>query len=193
MKKLTCISFMFAAALAQSAWADAVVEHKPLDMKYDSIATDVRPAAMAHTCALKIIPVVDERQNKDTLGVNITSPLLSGDAAAWATAGLQNLSDFGFRVTKPDAADGQAAITLTPKIIRAYTWQVGMKLFGTVVLKMDYTRPDGKVESRTYRSSGDKTNMWGADSEYVTTLNYALNNLLRKVATDLDKECGLKA
>ncbi|PFH11432.1 hypothetical protein BCF11_3878 [Collimonas sp. PA-H2] len=190
MKKITCIALMFAALATQSALA-AEGERQPLSMNYDSVAADVRPVPVAHACMLKVLPVVDERLNKDTLGVNLTNPLISGDAAGWATAGLQNLSDFGFLIEKTGVTDGQARITLSPKIIRAYTWQVGLKLFGTVVIKMDYTRPDGKVESKTYRASGDKTNMWGADAEYVTTLNYALNNLLRKVAVDLDKQCGL--
>jgi len=192
MKKITCIALMFAALAARSALA-AEGERQPLSMTYDPVAADIRPVPVAHACMLKVLPVADERLNKDTLGVNLTNPLISGDAAGWATAGLQNLSDFGFRIEKTGTTDGQARITLAPKIIRAYTWQVGMKLFGTVVIKMDYARPDGKIESKTYRASGDKTNMWGADAEYVTTLNYALNNLLRKVAVDLDKQCGLTA
>jgi hypothetical protein len=31
--------------------------------------------------------------------------------------------------------------------------------------------------------------MWGADSEYATTLNYGLNNLLPVLATDLVALC----
>ena len=191
MKKITCISLLLVTLAAQSALAATEGERQPLSMTYDAVAVDVRPVPVAHTCMLNVLPAIDGRLNKDTLGVNQANPLISGDAAAWATSGLQNLTEFGFKIQKTGAAGDQARITLSPKIIRAYTWQVGLKLFGTVVIKMDYTRPDGKVESKTYRASGDKTNMWGADAEYVTTLNYALNNLLGKVAVDLNKQCGL--
>jgi hypothetical protein len=164
----------------------------PLSMKYDPSLYETPPVKSDAACALKLMPVVDARLNRDTLGTNRGLPLLSGDAGQWATAGLQNLESFGFTVGMANAGAKQNNITLSPKITRAYTWQVGMKLFGTVVIKMDYLLPDGRIESRTFRASGNKNNMWGADDEYMTTLNYALNTLLKQVAADVGKQCASK-
>jgi hypothetical protein len=176
---------------AQSA---APAKDEPLSMKYDAVANDVPFVQLRNACAIRLAPVVDARMNKETLGINFGSALLSGDAAAWSTEGLKNLSRFGFKVESVDA--GVAAgngLTLSPQITRAYTWQIGVKLFGTVVVKIDYLKPDGSVEHKTYRASGHKINMWGANYEFMDTLNYAFNNLLRNVATDAEKRCGQRA
>jgi len=163
----------------------------PLSMKYDAMAHDIAPVRSRTNCPVRLVSVVDARMNKDTLGTNFANPLLSGDAGAWATTGLQNLKAFGFPVEVVAASDLRAGgITMAPRITRAYTWQVGLKLFGTVALKVDYVLPSGATESKTFRASGDKTNMWGADDEFMVTLNYAFNNLLKKVAADLEKRCG---
>jgi len=181
---------------AQSVWAQAGAPEKiqPLSMKYDATSHDVPPKRVKSACAIKLTPVVDARQNKETVGANyIYRPLLSGDAGAWATSGMQNLKVFGFTVDMATDADRTGALSVASRITRAYTWQVGMKLYGTVVVKVDYQLPGGRTESKTYRATGDKTNMWGADDEYMATLNYAFNNMLPKIAADLEKHCGGKA
>jgi hypothetical protein len=164
---------------------------KPLSMKYDSIAFDTKPQVLQKACAIRLMPAVDGRLNKETLGTNGGTPLLSGDAAGWITEGLMNLKAFGFSVVSASDQNRQAgSLTISPTITRAYTWFVGMKLFGTVVMKVDVQMPNGTIEHKTYRASGDKTNMWGADDEFMTTLNYSLNNLLTKMAGDMENRCG---
>jgi hypothetical protein len=179
---------MFAIA-SSNAQTQAI---EPLSMKYNAQMFDVPPVRSKTNCPVKLVSVVDARMNKDTLGTNFANPLLSGDAGPWATAGLQNLKAFGFPVEMITAANPQAgSITIASRITRAYTWQVGMKLFGTVAVKVDYVFPSGARESKTFRANGDKTNMWGADDEFMVTLNYAFNNLLSKIAVDLEKRCGM--
>lgn len=202
MKK-TCMSALVLALAAIGAIGNAQAQtpaqpaapakDEPLSMKYDAVANDVPFIQLRKACAIRLMPVVDARMNKETLGINFGSALLSGDAAAWSTEGLRNLSNFGFKVENAKADDGKTGLTLSPQITRAYTWQIGLKLFGTVVVKIDYLRPDGSVEHKTYRASGHKINMWGADYEFMTTLNYAFNNLLRHVAEDVEKQCGQHA
>ncbi|MFL9922624.1 hypothetical protein PQR62_00005 [Herbaspirillum lusitanum] len=177
---------------AQTAPA-APAGDQPLSMKYDAVANDIPFAPLKNACAIRMLPVVDARPNKETLGANFGAALLSGDAAAWSADALQNLSQFGFKVETIKVADGRPGLTLLPQITRAYTWQIGVKLFGTVVVKVDYLKPDGSVESKTYRASGNKINMWGADYEFMTTLNYAFNNLLRTMASDVEKRCAKQA
>lgn len=192
MRRLILSAAMIASIISlQSSFAQSQpsVQIQPLSMKYDATAFDTPPVARRKACAIRLMPTVDARLNKDTLGTNFSNPLLSGDAGAWATAGLMNLKAFGFHTDLANDANRQDSITLSSKITRAYTWQVGLKLFGTVVIKVDYKLPNDTIETITYRASGNKTNMWGADDEYMTTLNYSLNNLLQKIASDIEKRC----
>lgn len=177
-------------AHAQAPGAAVPPKNEPLSMKYSAVTNDLPFKTLPNACAVRLAPVVDARQNKDTLGANAGMALLSGDAGAWSTDGLRNLSTFGFKVedVKSDVANN-GVLTLEPQIIRAYTWQIGLKLFATVVVKMNYLKADGSVEHKTYRASGNKTNMWGANYEFMDALNYAFNNFLRDLATDVEQRC----
>jgi hypothetical protein len=99
--------------------------------------------------------------------------------------------DYGYPVVRVDAGtmptDG---LLVKTSVTRAYTWQVGLKIFGMIALKAQFVDKNGSVlQDKYYRAHGDKTNMWGASSEFVTTLNYGLNNLLRVMAEDLTSLC----
>ena len=59
-----------------------------------------------------------------------------------------------------------------------------------IALKAQFVGKDGVLQDKYYRAHGDKTNMWGASSEYLTTLNYGVNNLLRVMADDLVRLCA---
>jgi len=58
-----------------------------------------------------------------------------------------------------------------------------------VALKAQFIDQNGVLQEKYYRAHGDKTNMWGAVSEYITTLNYGLNNMLPVLAKDLVSLC----
>jgi hypothetical protein len=80
-------------------------------------------------------------------------------------------------------------LAIKTTLTRAYTWQIGLKIFSMVALKAEFVDRNGLLQQKYYRAHGDKTNMWGADSEYLTTLNYGLNNLLPALAQDLVSLC----
>jgi hypothetical protein len=65
-----------------------------------------------------------------------------------------------------------------------------MRINAAVAMDMDFTLPSGQRFTRKYRASASKNNWAGATGEYMTTLNYALNNVLGKLANDLQKMCG---
>lgn len=67
-----------------------------------------------------------------------------------------------------------------------------MRINGVVAMDARLTTPAGKQIDRKYRASGSKTNMVGAVDEYMTTLNYAMNNLLAQLAADLQGICAGK-
>jgi hypothetical protein len=162
----------------------------PLEMKYDASAREKPTVKRQDTCPIHIVRTQDERQNKETLGATFRGALMSGDAGLWMSEGLVQLKEFGFTV---DEVNGEAApsdgLTVKTAVTRAYTWHVGIKIFGMVAMKAKFYDKNGVLQEKYYRAHGDKTNMWGADPEYVTTLNYALNNLLPAMADDLVLLC----
>ena len=81
-------ALVLASPLAFSSDANAT---PPMDLKYDWNARERPVAPVAGTCALRILPPVDERQNKETIGAGFGGPLLTGEAGRWVADGLLRL------------------------------------------------------------------------------------------------------
>lgn len=176
-------------ALAQAQEATAPADER-IPLAYEATARESQATVHKGTCPVRVLPTEDQRQNKLTIGAYMGGPLLTTDASPWLTDGLLHLKDFGYAVERTDGAQPPAeGLLVTTAVTRAYTWQVGLKIFGMLALKAQFVDKDGKVTDKYYRAHGDKTNMWGAKGEYVTTLNYGLNNLLRVMAEDLAQLC----
>lgn len=190
---------MLCAATASAATPDAAPDAaipagfgEKADMKYDALAAEnpIR-AFQTGTCEVHLMPAVDARQNKETIGATISGALLADDVSPWMTEGLGHLKDYGYAVSDipagaPTPAQG---VTLRASVTRAFTWQIGLKLFSMVAVKAEFIDRNGVLETKYYRAHGDKTNVWGANAEYVTTLNYGLNNMLPFIARDLQSLC----
>jgi hypothetical protein len=185
-------------AACSTAWAQANVaqaaEPVPTPLVYDAVAREGAPTRRQDTCTLLIATPNDLRQNKETIGAYPRGPLLTGDPRAWISEGLMHLRDFGFSVQPAQAITVPTeGLLVKTTLTRAYTWQVGIKLFGMIALKAQFVDKNGVLLDKYYRAHGDKTNMWGAESEFHTTLNFGLNNLLREMAEDLSSLCkGVK-
>jgi hypothetical protein len=197
MTKTTTLIASLAALLfgnAAVAAADSATESgEKVEMKYDAAASETGAKPFrAGTCALRIVRTVDARQNKETIGQSMSGALLAGDIGPWMTEGLGHLRDFGYAVSAAspgDAAPAADGVTIRTSVTRAYTWQIGLKIFSMVAVKAEFLDHNGVLQQKYYRAHGDKTNMWGAKDEHVTTLNYGLNNLLPFVARDLQSLC----
>lgn len=192
----TLIASLTALLLGNAAVAatDSATESgERVEMKYDAAASETGAKPFrAGTCALRIVRTVDARQNKETIGQSMSGALLAGDIGPWMTEGLGHLRDFGYVVSTASPADAAPAadgVTIRTSVTRAYTWQIGLKIFSMVAVKAEFLDRNGVLQQKYYRAHGDKTNMWGAKDEYVTTLNYGLNNLLPFVARDLQSLC----
>ncbi len=202
MSILKRVRFFVAAAIpvvaGSTVWAQANVapaaEPVPTPLVYDAVARESVPVKRQDTCALLIATPNDLRQNKETIGAYPRGPLLTGDSRAWISEGLMQLKDFGFPVQPAQAITAPTeGLLVKTTLTRAYTWQVGIKLFGMIALKAQFVDKNGMLQEKYYRAHGDKTNMWGAEAEFHTTLNYGLNNLLREMAEDLSSLCkGVK-
>jgi len=192
----TLIAGLGALLLSHAAFAATATPNESgdkVEMKYDAAARETAAKPFpAGTCKLHIAPAVDARQNKETIGQSISGALLAGDIAPWMTEGLGHLRDYGYDVSPMGAGDSSPAddgVTIRTSVTRAYTWQIGLKIFSMVAVKAEYLDHNGMLQQKLYRAHGDKSNMWGAKDEYVTTLNYGLNNLLLFVAWDLQSLC----
>jgi len=178
------------AALAQAAAPAAAPDGALVPLVYEATAREAEPVRLAGTCPVLVAPPQDQRQNKQAIGATLRGPLVTGDPAPWLTDGLLQLKDAGFSVQKAGSdAPPPGGLLVRTSLSRAYTWQVGLKIFGMIALKAEFVDANGVLQAKRYRAHGDKTNMWGAQGEYVTTLNYGLNNLLREMAEDLATLC----
>ncbi|MEO8806277.1 MAG: hypothetical protein ABI433_09350 [Burkholderiaceae bacterium] len=197
MTKTTTLIASLAALLcgnaALAATDSATESGDKVEMKYDAAAKEAGAKPFrAGTCTLRIVRTVDARQNKETIGQSMSGALLAGDVGPWMTEGLGHLQDFGYAVSTANPADATPAadgVTIRTSVTRAYTWQIGLKIFSMIAVKAEFLNRNGVLQQKYYRAHGDKTNMWGAKDEYVTTLNYGLNNLLPFVARDLQSLC----
>lgn len=161
-----------------------------LEIAYDHDTREAPAVQYAGVCPTRVAIAADARQNKETIGQSIGGALLSGNMSQWVTDGLADLKSFGIKVdVNNDDRPPQDGILIKTSLTRAYTWQVGLKIFSMVALKAQFIDKNGVLQEKYYRAHGDKTNMWGAGSEYVTTLNYGLNNLLPVLASDLVSLC----
>jgi hypothetical protein len=175
---------------APAAAAPASPDGAPVPLVYETAAREAEPVRQAAVCPIVLAPPQDQRQNKQAIGATFRGPLITGDPAPWLTDGLLQLKDFGYSVQKAGAdAPPPGGLLVRTSLSRAYTWQVGFKIFGMIALKAEFVDANGVLQAKRYRAHGDKTNMWGAQGEYVTTLNYGLNNLLREMAVDLAALC----
>lgn len=181
------LSLLGATGVAMSAPATDLPN---LDIRYDWADRENVEPVKIDACPISLLPSEDARQNKETIGGHMRGPLLSGNLDGWLNDGLASLQQFGLSVqSRPagDTPDNGVAVRMI--LTRAYTWQVGIKLFSMVAVKATFTDRTGLIQEKHYRAHGDKTNMWNAMSEYVTTLNYGINNMLPTLATDLSALC----
>lgn len=179
---LIVASLAACACLAVPAYAASA---EPTVLRFDPSSSDVRVAPIAGACTINIMQISDQRFTKD--GVGVDSPIPTDSPQAWIASSLDSLSSYGFTV-KHSATPLPSAINLNVNLIRAYTWLGNMRINGMVAIDVTApSMPNAGVEK--FRAAGSKSNMMGANSEYVTALNYAVNNMVGKMAPALQKHC----
>lgn len=176
-----------AAALACGAALAQPVpdESARVSMKFSADDMGHPAVRLSGTCPVSVVEVADQRPNKETVGYDFKA-LLSGDPVPWVGDALRNLKAHGFAVQDP----GPGAVGIRARLTRSYVWTASLRINAMVALEVEYQRPNAAPVAAKYRAFGSKTNMWGATDEFMTTLNYAMNNVLLKVAADLQKACS---
>lgn len=176
------------AAIATACTLNTVARaNEQVTLNYEASSSDVSPKKLVSGCSISIAPVKDARHNKETIGHEFTALMATG-ASPWATAALQRLRDYGYEVNQDSAAS--SSIQISPSLIRAYTFHGPMRINGMVAIDVDATLANGSHQALKLRASGSKSNMAGMNSEYVTALNYAINNLIDRAAHELAPLCS---
>ena len=166
---------------------------QPLVLKYEPGTRDRSSIPqLTKTCRVRVLPVEDTRQNTATIGDGFPDGLWVDGVSAWLSDALRGLEAYGYKVSVA-AADASGAstpadVTVRTRLTRAYVWPFSMKIFGVVALHASYSGPNGTT-STYYRALGDKANINGAKTEFLATMNYAVNNLQHAMADDLQALC----
>jgi hypothetical protein len=191
--KILPVFFMLGLPASPAVFAQTQ-QDQTIKMTYSAIDKENVPIEKLQiACPVLLAPLIDARLNKETIGAPFFGKsALVGPIESWMKDGLSELKTYGASISPSGSVATPAGkeIAMEVKITRAYTWQVGLKIFSTITTKMKYISAGGAIQEKSYRVLGDKTNMWGAQSELVTTLNYGLNNLLPTLAFDLQVVCN---
>jgi hypothetical protein len=170
--------------------ANSIPADEPVPMVFSSTDRDHPPVKLGDGCKIRIAPVNDVRRNKQTVGYSFAGAFATTGIDTWLRSGLATIGEYGYPVAdgESDAAPDDGLL-IRASVAKTYTWFVGFKIFGMLVVNAEFADRSGVIQSKTYRAFGDKTNVWGAQSELQTTLNYTVNNLLPLIALDLQKLC----
>lgn len=186
--KSTLIKLSLIAFGSLALFADAIAQGKEkLVLAYNAAEVDTPPVRLSTTCTLNVTSVADRRNNVENISSDHELP--AGDPTPWIKSGLENLKVYGYDV-RQNPTPMAGAVNLDVQLIRSYTWMGNMRINGMVAMDVGITPAGGTRTVQKFRASGSKTNMWGASSEYLTTLNYSFNNVLQKMATSLQAACS---
>lgn len=193
MKKILGISVLLAFVLPAVASENTKEETVPVDkvsMEFENGLSETPPVPVAGACSIALVKASDSRPNKETIGHEFR-PILSGDPAPWIASALDTLKQYGYQVKTAEKMEPVTnSIVIHPDLYRSYTWHGHLRINGMVAMKLDILTPSGKRIQKKYRASGSKTNWAGGTNEYMTALNYAMNNVIEKLAKDMVSICN---
>jgi len=166
--------------------ASPQAENGPVALTFDPWVTDVKPLKLAGTCTINVVAISDARRTRDGIGAD--APVPAGPPEAWIKSTLDSLKKYGFTVQHGNTPLPNA-VNLDVRVTRAYTWHNQMRINSMLALDVAVSTAQGSSTEK-FRAAASKTNVWGANSEHVTALNYAANSMVFKMAPALKKKCA---
>ena len=134
--------------------------------------------AEGRTVALQT--VMDARPDGQELGRVGGRPFKSNDVRDWVHAALhETLHHEGY------AFADDSAVTLRPKILKAYVDSIDVVKTAVVVLEVSYVRADGRAVRRVYRGQQSGVNWNSGEEEVMGALKKALQTCLRRFVVDV--------
>lgn len=197
-------TLLAACLLALSPFAHGFSQEDPLSMIYELVVRpqptipnveQSAPAPMPRLegCRLPIRNIEDVRPNKQTVGALILETagvphfmgsLTSGDGTRWLKGAVESLRPPGPQLPPAGASDGEG---VDVGLRLAHAWLGGVNIHSHVVLQAKFRAESGQI--RRYHGFASKVNGIGANAEFMTTLNMAMEDALRRWAADLQKAC----
>lgn len=160
----------------------------PLVLKYDAATRDATPKAISQACTINFVSFSDMRNNQENIGHDLKT-LVADNVMPWFEQGLFGLKAYGYS-TKREASTEKGVLNVEARLTRSYVFQAGPRINSVVAFELLATSPKGQQHLLKIRAFGSKTNMMGADSEFVAAMNYAINNALVKAARRLEEPCN---
>lgn len=202
MKKIILAGLVTSLVLMSVGTIAAVENQKPVPLEYKSkvVKTTKKTTTKksrstakqqvvvpAYECKVDVAPVVDERNNKVTLGASWSDPLLPEGLDTW----LNTVREKEL-VNKTRTWNGDKQLLIKPSVTRLYSYAESMNIHGVIALKVEYWLDNKLVQTRSYRGMGSKANMMNALGEYATALNYAVHEVAPEVLADVKNYCTKK-
>jgi hypothetical protein len=148
-------------------------------------------------CRLALRTLQDVRPYKESAGAAIfmleghpgavplrVTSLRSGDGTAWLQGAAAWLNTTG--LPQPARAPDEG---VDLGLRHAQAWTGGMNIHAHVALQANYPGTGADRPVRRYHGFATKLNGWGANSEFMTTLNMAMQDALVQFAQDMQRAC----
>jgi hypothetical protein len=110
----------------------------------------------------------------------------TGGVAAWVDEALGGLSAPAWFAARGEAPGSPAALTLRPRILKAYVDSLAVTKTAVVVLEVDLAGPSGPAETRRYRGQHASMNWASGEDEVRNGLHAAMADAAQKLSAEVD-------
>lgn len=185
MKTIQLLSLAALGLMTAMARAELV----SLPIEYEAMSDKQTKALKTQTigseskCSFTITGFVDERQNKETVAQMFGESLHVSNLDDY----LNTLGEQANKLTQ--VKDAEYQVSVVPRLIRLYSYPQSLNILGVSAAVFDFQIEGKTIHTQQMRGFYAKTNWAGANSEYLSALNYASNELIANYASNLPGLC----
>ncbi len=206
MKKLLIVSAIFFSCM--SSFAEKAPKKNPSDpvsliykldekkkKKKTKTKAQIKSAAenlrskelIFEKCKFTMDPIIDDRQNKETIGHKWSAPLRVQGVDAWLAEAKDDLFDKKLLNSAPTARDVHLKASLT----RLYSYAQNLNIHGVSALRIDIYSQGEKITTKRYRGLGSRVNWVNGVPEYHSAVTLAMRDNMQVLMDDLSSICEL--
>ncbi|MBI1821261.1 MAG: hypothetical protein HY036_00465 [Nitrospirae bacterium] len=194
MKKMRDgFKLLFAISIFLVVVSCASTQPISLNLKFEKTSSkeDRSESKLAQSCVIHIEAIVDDRSNKDTLGVLGNAPITGDHIVDWVSQGLRDLEEYGFQISDKLPSNEKTGRELSSNIsiTRVLLHENSVRIYGTVILRTNLWSSNHKFEERLYRGDDDRLLWYGSKEELLTVLNGSLKKAIKDIAKDFAQSC----
>lgn len=139
-----------------------------------NIGSQTQKKLKKNNCHIKIHKVIDDRSDKNNIGVFCGSEIITKDLSDW-------INRFFVVLENTSKALNGNEILLNISIKKMYIKNISTSKTATIVLQVDYLKGTNIILSKLYRKQITKIN-WNCTEHEIIEL---LNNVLQDIMTDI--------